>query len=96
MVQDGKCFGHSLCAYFGPLSYRTGNVGESSGRVFRRSYRRAVETLAGPSHSCTLAIGFMGKGIGGGRRPHRIHTQSVDLDVQAGCLPYISMVLIYV
>jgi len=32
-------------------------------------------------------IGFMGEGIGGGRRPHGMHAQSVDLDVQAGGLP---------
>ena len=25
--------------------------------------------------------------IGGGRRPHRMHTQPVDLNVEAGCLP---------
>jgi hypothetical protein len=28
----------------------------------------------------------MRQGIGGGRRPHRMHTQPVDLDIQAGCL----------
>ena len=32
-------------------------------------------------------IGFMREGIGGGRRPHGMHTQPGDLYVQAGGLP---------
>ena len=31
-------------------------------------------------------IGLMRKGIGGGRRPHRMHAEAVDFDVQAGFL----------
>jgi len=29
-------------------------------------------------------IGFMGKRVRGGRRAHRMHAQSVDLDSQTG------------
>ena len=36
--------------------YLIRNVGLSSGRILRRSYRRVVETFAWPSHSWTLAI----------------------------------------
>ena len=41
-------------------------------------------------------VGFMREGIGGGRRPHRIHSQSVDLNIQAGRLPCISNGFYYV